>query len=317
MDYKIAFDILEINTYEVTYSDLTLEYLKKKYHKLALKNHPDKNGNTPESNEKFKNINEAYDYLKREIKYHDNEPDINLDESKVDKEDKKQSSVYFEMLKLFMKTILEGKYNEIVSQIVNEIVCGAKKISFKLFEDLDKDTTLNIWSFLSKNQSVLHLSEDVLLEVHEIILQKFQNVKIFKLNPSINDLFNNNLYKLYVDDKLYLVPLWCNEVYFDGSGCEIIVLCEPELPENVTIDDNNNIYTEIIVNIQVDLYKLLKNEMNIVINIGEKDFMIPLSELFIKKDQFFKIKNQGLSKITNDIYDVSEKNDIIVKVSLV
>ena len=35
---------------------------------MALQNHPDKNGNTPESNEKFRQINEAYNYLKREIK---------------------------------------------------------------------------------------------------------------------------------------------------------------------------------------------------------------------------------------------------------
>ena len=45
-----------------------IELIKKKYHKMALQNHPDKNGNTPESNEKFKQINEAYNYLKREIK---------------------------------------------------------------------------------------------------------------------------------------------------------------------------------------------------------------------------------------------------------
>ena len=69
MDYKSAFKILDINLNETTYQDITLELLKKKYHKQALLNHPDKNGNTLESNEKFKQINEAYDYLKREISY--------------------------------------------------------------------------------------------------------------------------------------------------------------------------------------------------------------------------------------------------------
>lgn len=39
-----------------------------------------------------------------------------------------------------------------------------------------------------------------------------KNVLSFQLNPSINDLLNNrNLYKLYVDDKLFLVPRY-NEV---------------------------------------------------------------------------------------------------------
>jgi hypothetical protein len=35
----------------------------------------------------------------------------------------------------------------------------------------------------------------------------------------------------------------------------------------------------------------------------------------MKKEQTYKIKNAGLSKIKKDIYDVSEKSDIIVKVT--
>ena len=67
MNYKTAFEILEIDMSNKKYSDINLEYLKKQYHKLALLYHPDKNGNTLESNEKFKQINEAFNCLKREI----------------------------------------------------------------------------------------------------------------------------------------------------------------------------------------------------------------------------------------------------------
>ena len=52
MNYKTAFELLEIDMSDKKYSDINLEYLKKQYHKLALQNHPDKNGNTKESKEK-------------------------------------------------------------------------------------------------------------------------------------------------------------------------------------------------------------------------------------------------------------------------
>lgn len=65
MNYQEAFEILEIDTTDTRYNEISLIYVKNKYHKMALQNHPDKNGNTLESNEKFQKINEAYHYLKR------------------------------------------------------------------------------------------------------------------------------------------------------------------------------------------------------------------------------------------------------------
>ena len=78
MNYKEAFCILEIDIDNVEFKDITLDYLKKKYHKLALKNHPDKNGNTTESNDKFKLIKESYEFLKREIEHLNPEDFLNL-----------------------------------------------------------------------------------------------------------------------------------------------------------------------------------------------------------------------------------------------
>jgi curved DNA-binding protein CbpA len=310
MNYKEAFEILEIDMADISYSDITYEYLKKQFRKLALKHHPDKNGNTMESTEKFKKINEAYNYLKKEIKY------FNPEELERDKEDDNNSSLYVDILKNFMQSVFVGTYNDILSKIVNDIIIAGKKISIKLFDDLDKDTILNIYSFLSSNRSILHLNEDILDTIRQIVVKKYKNVEVYKLNPSINDLLNNNLYKLYVNNELFLVPLWHNESYFDCSCSEIIVICEPELPNEITIDDDNNICVKKEICVQDELRDLIYDNKSIKINIGEKEYDILVSNLHIKREQYYRIKNTGLSKIKKDIYDVSEKTDIIVKIIL-
>lgn len=310
MNYKNAFEILEIDLSQTNSDNISLEYLKKQYKKLALKHHPDKNGNTLESNEKFQQINEAYNYLKSNFDFDDD----NLQESE---NDDFNSSLYYDILRGFMKTVFEGRYTDILSKIVSDIMSAGKKISVKLFDDLDKDTAFNIYTFLSNYRSTLHLNQEILDSIREIVVKKYDNVELYKLNPNINDLLNNNLYKLYVNGELYLVPLWHNESYFDGSGCEIIVICDPELPESVEIDDDNNIFITKEIYGYSDLMNMILLDKSLHINIGEKIFEIPISKLYMKREQYYRIKNEGLSKNKKDIYDVSDKSDIIVKIVII
>jgi len=307
MNYKTAFEILEIDMSEKKYSDINLEYLKKQYHKLALQNHPDKNGNTKDSKEKFQAINEAYEYLKREI---------NIKE----KDEKSSSTVYVDILQSFVSEIFAGKYNDKFYEIVKNII--VKKIPNKLFKELNKEMAFDIYNFLSKHKNILHISQELLDNLMEIVQKKYEDVmEYYKLNPSIDDLFENNVYKLYINDQLFLVPLWHNELYFESSEVnnfkEIIVSCEPELSENIKIDDNNNLVIKIEFNLN-NLLNLIINDGKIEFSIGKKVFDIQVNKLYMKKNQYYRIKNEGLSKINeNDIYDVSIKSDIIVNITLI
>jgi hypothetical protein len=98
---------------------------------------------------------------------------------------------------------------------------------------------------------------------------------------------------------------------------EIIVLCEPELPEGVKIDDDNNIYIEKTINIQTELPSLILNNESLTIEIGDQHYYILVSELSMKREQYYRIKNRGITKSNDDIYNVSQKADIIVKIILV
>ena len=302
MNCEKAMQILEIDKYD----DLCLEHIKKQYRKMALKHHPDKNGNTLESNEKFQQINEAFDLLKRESK------DFFYGE---EEEEDLTPSLYTEILKGFLKTVFEGRYNEIIIQIVSNIICAGKKMSLQLFDDLDRNTALNIYTFLSNNRSILHLTKETLDTVRDMLVKKYNDVEIYKLNPSIKDLLNNNFYKLHIGKSLFLVPLWHNESYFDNDGHEIIVMCDPELPEEIKIDDDNNLHIELFIKISLFTEKIMtESEATLDFEIGVRPFSIPIHQLYMKREQFYTIKNQGLAKEKENIYDVLERGDIIAKI---
>jgi len=317
MNYKDAFEILEIDFIGIKYEELSIEYLKKQYRKLALKYHPDKNGNTPESNEKFKQLNHAYCYLKREINHLKPSDFFNEDESE-EPDNNDDSFNYLNVLKNFVKTVFDGNSytEEIITKIISNILNAGKQMTLKVFEDLDKETVMHIFNFLSKYRSILHFSDELLDYVKTIVLSKYDNIEIYKLNPSVTDMMQNNVYKLYVADKLFLVPLWHSETYYDGSGCEIMVICEPELPSGVRIDEDNNLYIERNINASNELPELIKHGEDLEVQVGDKMLSIPISQLYLKREQYYRFKNEGISKIKNNIYDIRDKADIVVKIKI-
>ena len=306
MNLKDALEILEIDS---KYNDLTLEFINKRYRKLALKYHPDKNGDTKESTEHFKKINEAYSYLKNEGLYF-------ADEDENDDEHVDSHSIYLNVLKNFIKSVMDGEYIDIIAKIVNDILNKGKQISLKIFEDLDKDTALTVYIFLSRYKSILHFNDELLEIVKKMVIQKYDNVEIYKLNPSINDLMYNNFYKLYVQEELYLVPLWHRESYYDGSGCEIIAICEPDLPDNIKIDDDNNLVVDVEIYADNNFINMIENDASLSVDIGDKIFYIPLSNLYMKKEQYYRLKGEGLVNVKKDLYDLSDKSDIIFRIKI-
>ena len=303
MDYTTAARILDLDDESI----LNLKYLKKKYHELALKNHPDKNGNTSQSKETFQQLNEAYVFLSKEL-----EEDNNYNTSFA-------MPSYVDILQTFLQNILDEKHSQLFCEIIKDIVM--KKLSFTLFEELDTETAAKVYAFLMTYRIILNISPDILERLGEIVsanAKKEHMSKVFHLKPTLIDLFSNNIYKLYVEEKLYLVPLWHSEVYFDGeNNTEIVVLCEPELEENITIDEYNNVYTNIEVAFST-IIELINNKDPLTFVLCNRTISIPINKLFMKKEQLYKIKKGGLSKIKgNNIYDVDDKADIIVKIKLI
>lgn len=323
MNIQIALDILEISLDKIELKKLDKEYIKKKYHKMALKWHPDKNDDS-NSTDKFQKINEAYEYLLNEIQLinFDKDDNSNTSNSFVSSFDSKESKIYIDILNTFISSLLKGTYNELFVKIVKEIVIGYNSLSLSylrtIFEELDKQKSIELYQLLYKYGDILYIKNETLEFVSLIIKEKYKNDRVFILKPSLKDLLDHNIYKLYVDEQLYLVPLWHNELYFDTpDGYELIVLCQPKLPSNISIDENNNIYCEKGIKINNELSELIKNDKFVSIEVGEKWFSIPLNKLYLKEEQLYRFNSQGIAQISEkDIYNVTNKSDIIVKIIL-
>jgi curved DNA-binding protein CbpA len=328
MNLTDALNILHIDNL----ATIDLQSLKKRYHKLALQHHPDKNGNTIESKEHFQMIGEAHDLLKREL------GELGVNELDENDNDQENESGYTFILTMFLKTLFKDVNYEIVLSILKDAV------SVALFESINKEMCIHIYDFIIKYKNVLHISDEILEKVKRIILEKYKDVQIYILNPSLFDLFENNIYKLKVEDVIYYVPLWHNEIAFqkerkedtntinennsskdskdsknskdnkNSKDSEIIVKCIPELPDNVEIDENNNL----IISITIPLTLSLFFEKKYLVYIEKYMFEIPMVKLSCIIDQIYVLKGQGISQILEkDVFDISKKSDLIFRIKFI
>lgn len=309
MDFQSAIKILELS------HSFSLIELKKNYYKLCLKWHPDKNKTNPDATIKFQELSMAYMFLKEYLETDLSEEDIfNKKNNNYYECDEPNDLDFINILNKFMDTLLCKKINkESLIHIIEKLTNNCNKISIKLFENMDKETALEMYSYLKQYNDIMHISEESLNEIHFIINNKFKNDEIIKLHPNIDNLLNDEIYKLEFDSTTYYIPLWHHQLNYDLSlNNQLIVYINPILDNHINIDNNNNIH----INLNSKINGLL-NQGKIYFNIGEKVFEILCNKLKIIQEQDYIIKNKGILNINvNDIYNNSNRSDIIVHLTL-
>lgn len=277
MKFTEALNHLEIDSLE----SITEEELKKQYYKMALKYHPDKNGSSPESTHRFQEISHSYVFLLNKIQQN-NENDENEEEYKTYKD-----TIYLIIEKILKKENL----NEPLSHYIRHMI--------ELISDVCEN---NVQPIINKIKT-MHNNRNSQNESNIIILK-----------PNLNDLFENNLYKLNENGVMYIVPLWHNELIYENN---IIVKCIAVLPPNIYLDEDNNIH--ILLNYKIkDIFSKEKEIISITCeNKCIKMYELHLNNVKLLKEQIIIIKNEGISKInTHDIYDISKKGDVIIHLTL-
>jgi hypothetical protein len=196
--------------------------------------------------------------------------------------------------------------------ILQKITSKCEDSAIDILQKMDKKSLLTIYELLKRYAKVLHLGDVFMEQVSDLVLERCENDECIILNPSLDDLFENNIYKLTVDGHTYIVPLWHHEMVYDNSGNDVYVRCEPELPENVALGPNNNLFTSITI----DLKQIWHDRVH-AIRIGKQEFQIPADKLRLAPQQRVLLSNCGISRInTWDVFDISNKGDIIIDIKL-
>ena len=261
MDWETACKTLKLSQKH------TERCLKKAYYKQALKYHPDKN-KSKDAESKFKKINEAYCFLLQHQGCYKGTPEIDTNYRDIIKSFIRYFTPDINWNDLFLDTTLDN--------IINN--CG--KLSIRLFKDLKKEKSIELFGFLSNHREIFGISDEIINEMKDILKEKMRGDNIIILNPSLTDLLSDNVYKLDFDNKKYYVPLWHNEVIFDHSGNDLIIKCIPDLEEHITIDNFNNLHCLY----EGPISHILKDK-RLKITLGEKDFIIQGDKLVIKENQ--------------------------------
>jgi len=272
--------------------------IKRAYYKKALKYHPDKYKG--DNGEQFRRVKTAYEYL---ISMHNNNDDENEGELS-----------YMDLIKKCIKHVMpEFKWdNMFLDSTLRTILKDCKKASINLFNKLSKDKALEVYIFLSKHMELLNLEQDMIDEMLTIIKKKSESDNIIILNPDINNLLDDDIYKLTVNDKVFYIPLWHPEVVYDEEGADLIVRSIPDISDNITIDNYNNIH----IKIKEDISYILDNEC-LQLNLGKKSMKIEQDKIKIIKEQTIVLPNKGLLLSDHDnLYNTKTRGHIYVHLTL-
>jgi hypothetical protein len=292
MNYDEALEILELD------DGYTEEELKRQYRLLALQYHPDKN-HSEGATEKFQEIKEAYEVL-----LNGQPDDENIDIEK---------SSYGGILLVFLKKILANeKCNQVLCIIMQKLSSMCEDTALDTLSKLDRMMLLRTYELLKKYAKVLHFSEYFMERVSDLVTEKTENDECIILNPTIDDLFDNNVYKLNLDGKIYIVPLWHHELTYDHSGNDVYVLCDHKMPENVIFGPNNDLFTSMTIDINT-----IWRERSHKFCIGKREFEITADRLKLVPKQRIMLSECGISRINKwDPCDITNKGDVYIDIIL-
>lgn len=142
---------------------------------------------------------------------------------------------------------------------------------------------------------------------------------IYVINPTLKDLISGNIYKFKLKENIYYIPLWQYENYFDISisESELIVLCIPKFNnEKIHIDDENNLYIDLNIEINDIILKMKNNDLMYSFVINDCHFSFELNKLYFRDYQTITLKENGIPKPVDIDLNNIIKSDIFLNITI-
>ena len=327
--------------------DCSLTELNKRYRIMALKLHPDKNGDAPEATAAFQELNAAYNALLPIVQPNDANDANDANNYNNDNETNCHNATtepYANIFMNFMKSLFrsksktekegkdetDGRTTQVLLDLLHLIVHDYASASVNaVLDSLDPSLLFQLYETLEQYNSAVRMDARIFEEIMHIIREKMQNNNIIILTPSLKDVIQNNISVLNVEGQTFYVPLWHSELHYriedpDASSQQttnhkqLIVKCMPVLPEHMSIDANNELH----IDVRADIKELLHRGTGVLrIPLYDSECLeLQVRELHIKSHQTVILRNNihGISLIcAGDVYDVANKAPICVHVQLV
>lgn len=182
------------------------DLLTKAYRKQAMRYHPDKNPSA-EANLEFDLVKRAYDFLQ------ENEVEPSL------------------------STIFEEDSAGEQGWSINDLSVLTDKL-----QQLDND---KVSKLLSACKSVVSITRDLVGEFGAFARRRGKTVERVVMT-NLEQMLTDQMFVFNFEGETYTIPLWYPHVYFElDDGSVLSVTVEAELPNDVQIDDDNNIVVRI------------------------------------------------------------------------
>lgn len=322
MNSQQAYKVLELEP------GAAYKTIRRQYKMLALKYHPDKN-KADGAADKYREIKEAHDVLciSKTDPADPTDPTgdgwfskYGLDKTALG------SSTYARAASDFFEMIYNDEQfqRRIFHPLLMRVVGSCEEKALAMFRKMEKTKALKLYDILILYQDTLHLSADTLAKIHQIIEASISEATlseatlseatnpvedIIVLNPDIDDLLNQSVYKLKRgDSETLFVPLWHRELEYDG----VFVDCVPTLSDNIWLDELNNIHVKCGFKVG-DLW-----DKDVVdIQVGGHTYNLDVGMLRLVSRQTVRVGGQGIPVPNEaDIFNVSRLSSVYAHVEI-